>query len=159
MSKRLLALVMVGLAAATAVHAQYGGGGMGGGMGGGRGGGHGGGHRGGKPTQPGGDAQPRIDRPSLTRETPLNKVEIVGVVRAIDRTAGRITIAYEDVDALNWPAGTMPFEVSKTALLDAATVGEKVRFKLESQQISDLAPYAPRRSDDRPGLPGSTPTR
>ena len=155
MSKRLLPLLMVCLAVAGAAHAQYGGGGMGGG----RGGGHGGGHRGGG-SQPGSpDTRPPRDAPPSGRQTPLNKVEIVGVIRAIDRTAGRITIAYEDVDALNWPAGTMPFEVSKTALLDAATVGEKVRFKLESQQISDLAPYAPRRSDDRSGLPGSTPTR
>jgi Cu/Ag efflux protein CusF len=47
------------------------------------------------------------------------------------------------VDALDWPAGTMPFVVAKPALLDGATVGEKVRFKLESQQISELTAYVP----------------
>lgn len=71
----------------------------------------------------------------------MSSIEIVGVIKAIDPNTNRITIAYEDVEALNWPAGTMPFVVSKTELLKSATVGEKVRFKLDSQQIAALAPY------------------
>jgi Cu(I)/Ag(I) efflux system protein CusF len=71
----------------------------------------------------------------------LSKIEIVGVIKAIDPEASRITIAYEPVDALDWPAGTMPFVVSKPALLTAAAVGQKVRFRLESQQITDLTPF------------------
>nr|MEA2798792.1 hypothetical protein [Phenylobacterium sp.] len=63
------------------------------------------------------------------------------MIKAIDPASGRVTIAYEAVEALGWPAGTMPFAVSKTALLNAATVGQKVRFKLEDQQISDLKPF------------------
>ena len=35
----------------------------------------------------------------------------------------------------------MPFVVSKAELLNGITVGEKVRFHLESQQISTLAPF------------------
>ena len=77
----------------------------------------------------------------MRRLTPLNKIQITGVIRAIDPATDRITIAYEPVDALNWPAGTMPFEVSNTALLKAAPVGSRVHFKLESQQISELTPY------------------
>jgi Cu(I)/Ag(I) efflux system protein CusF len=68
-------------------------------------------------------------------------VEIVGVIKSIDPAAGRITINYEPVEALNWPAGTTPFVVSKTALLSAASVGQRVRFHLESQQIADLKPF------------------
>ena len=52
-----------------------------------------------------------------------------------------ITIDYEAVELLGWPKGTMPFEVSKSELLSRASVGEKVRFKLDSHQISDLEPY------------------
>lgn len=72
---------------------------------------------------------------------PLSSVQIVGEVRAIDPENSRVTITYEEVVALNWPVGTMPFVVSKSELLKGVTVGEKVRFKLESQQISALAPF------------------
>lgn len=68
-------------------------------------------------------------------------IEIIGVIKAIDASNNRVTIAYDDVEALSWPAGTMPFVVSKAELLKGASVGEKVRFKIESQQISSLAPY------------------
>ncbi len=63
------------------------------------------------------------------------------MVRAIDLDAKRITIAYDAVDALNWPRGTMPFSVYQASLLKGVTVGEKVRFKLDSQRISDLRPF------------------
>ena len=139
MSKRMIAALLICLAAASAAQAQYGGG---------MGGGHGGGHRGGgRRGPPGADpTQPGSPTPG-GRQTPLAKVEIVGVVRAIDRPAGRITIAYEAVDALSWPEGTMPFAVSKTALLDAASLGQKVRLRIESQQITELEPYVPRRGE------------
>jgi hypothetical protein len=73
--------------------------------------------------------------------TPLNQDEIVGVVKAIDPAAAQVTIAYEAVDARNWPPGTMPFTVYKSALLKDVTVGERVRFKLDGQQITELLPY------------------
>ena len=73
--------------------------------------------------------------------TPLNQIEIIGVVRAIDRDAKRVTIDYEAVDALNWPRGSMPFAVYRGAVLDNVTVGEKVRFKLDAQQITELKPF------------------
>ena len=106
-----------------------------GGPGGGRhGGGHGGRSKAGAPPAP-------ADQPRLPRQTPTDQVEIVGVIKSIDPAAGRITINYEPVEALNWPAGTTPFVVSKTALLSAASVGQRVRFHLESQQIADLKPF------------------
>ncbi len=71
----------------------------------------------------------------------LNKVEIIGVVKAIDPEAGRLTIDYEAVEALNWPKGSMPFVVAKAALLQGVTVGEKIRFKIVSQEISELRPF------------------
>ena len=145
MSKRVLAGLAIFLMTASAAQAQYGGG-MGGGGGGMGGGGMGGGGgppgRGGGPPPPNSPSSPMPDRPPPPA-TPLNKIEIVGVIKAIDPATERITIAYEPVDALNWPAGTMPFGVSHTALLKDVTVGERVRFKLQSQQISELKPYGP----------------
>jgi Cu/Ag efflux protein CusF len=138
MLKRAAPLLMIFLMAASAAQAQYGGGGPGGGgMGGGGGrGGHGGG-RGGhqqggpRPTTP----------PAATAAKPFSQPEIGGVVKAIDAESGRITIAYEPVEALDWPAGTQPFAVSKSALLKDLTVGQKVRFQLESQQIAAIRPF------------------
>lgn len=124
-------LALCALAVATAAQAQIGGGGGRHGHGGGGGnGGGGGGHA--SSSSPAAKAAP---------EKPASAIEIVGVVRAIDPQNGRITIAYEPVDALNWPQGTMPFVVAKAELLQGVTVGEKVRFALDSQQIWEIKPY------------------
>jgi Cu/Ag efflux protein CusF len=128
MAKRFMPVLVFCLMAATSAHAQYGGGG----------GGHGG--RGGRTQNP----APPTTAPTTSTAPPAkaeSSIVITGVIKSIDAENGRVTIAYEDVEALNWPAGTMPFVVSKAALLKDASVGEKVRFKLESQQISELTPY------------------
>jgi Cu(I)/Ag(I) efflux system protein CusF len=128
--------VLILLMAASAAHAQMGGGGMGGGhRGGGGGGGRGGGSGGSQPSAP--------SAPPAKPATPVNKLQFVGVVKAIDAQTGRITIAYDPVEAINWPAGTQPFPVAKTAMLSAATVGQKVRFNLDSGEISALTPFDP----------------
>jgi hypothetical protein len=90
-------------------------------------------------TTPGGYTPPPAPPPKPP--TPLSQSEIVGVVKAIDPASARVTIAYEAVDARNWPAGTNSFTVYKTALLSNVTVGERVRFKLDDQQITELLPY------------------
>ena len=142
MRRSILLGLAIGLMAATAAHAQYGGG-MGGGggpMGGGGGGGgrHGGGGGGGPPSG-GGSSGPRAPVEKLT---PVSDEDIIGVVKAVDSANGRITIAYEPVAVRNWPAGVMPFTVAKPELLDGATVGEKVRFRLDSQEIVEMNPYS-----------------
>ena len=68
---------------------------------------------------------------------------IDGVVTRIDPAAGRVTIAYDEVDALNWPRGTMAFGVERSGLLNGLSVGEKVRFHVESQTISAIEPIGP----------------
>jgi Cu/Ag efflux protein CusF len=126
----------IALMATTAAHAQFGGPG-GGGPGGG-------GHRHG-----GGNGQAPSGSSGASRPTPgappkpvvVSDSDIIGVVKAIDPATHRITIAYEPVLVRNWPAGTMPFTVAKPELLTGATVGEKVRFKVDSQQIVELNPY------------------
>ena len=124
-------LVIVLVSAASA-QAQSGGGG------GGRGG-HGG--RGGQPSSPESPASNAVQAPAVPPPKPENQIEIVGVVRAIDPGASQVTIAYDAVDELNWPPGTMPFTVYKADLLKAVTVGERVRFKLDSQRIVELTAY------------------
>jgi Cu/Ag efflux protein CusF len=137
MLKRLAPILIV-LMAATVAHAQMGGGGGGGGGGHGRGGGGGGGGRGGGS----GGAKP-ASAPAAPKAsaTPVNQIQIVGVVKAIDAQTGRVTIAYEAVEPLNWPAGSQPFPVAKTAMLATTAVGQKVRFTVDSGQISTLKPF------------------
>jgi hypothetical protein len=125
MFKRIAPLLVCLLAiAATAADAQ---------PGGGRG-------RGGPP-----GAASRPAPPPAPKRPPsaASLLPIVGVVKAIDLPGGRLTIAYEVVESLNWPAGTQPFPVSKTAMLSDVTVGEKIRFAIVSGEISGLAPFDP----------------
>ena len=131
MLKRAAPILLV-LAIAGAAHAQMGQGG------GGRGrGGHGGG------SKPSSQQSAPSSTPAKAPPTPTNQIVIVGVVKAIDLETQRVTIAYEPVEALNWPAGTMPFPVSKTAMLSAARVGQKVKFSVDSGQISAIGPFDP----------------
>lgn len=85
--------------------------------------------------------RPQAVSPLAAPPVKLSEIRGVGLVRAIDATAGRITIAYDAIEPLNWPAGTMAFAVGKSALLNSATVGDKVRFRLESQQITELTRF------------------
>jgi Cu/Ag efflux protein CusF len=128
MGKRLHLLAVALLLAGTAAHAQ------------GRGGGGGGrGKRGAPPAQ----APSSTDAPAPPRAGPVptNKVDIIGVVKEIAPSGDRVTIAYEAAEALNWPAGTNAFVVAKSDLLKGVVVGQKVRFHLDSQEISYLAPF------------------
>lgn len=65
-------------------------------------------------------------------------VEAVGVVRAIDAKAAKVTLAHEAIPALKWPPMTMAFKVADPTLLKGLSVGTKVRFKLQDQTIVAL---------------------
>ena len=131
MFRRLAPILLIFLAVGTVAHAQYGGG-------------HGGGH-GGQGQQPSGDSSnpppTTAAAPPPKPPKPMNQVQIVGVVQAIDADAKRLTIAYDAVDELSWPRGTMQFGVYKAELLKTVSVGERVRFKLDGQQIAEIAAY------------------
>ena len=152
MKRTLVLALALGLVAGGPALAQMGGmgggmGGMGGGMGGGgggMGGGHGGGnHGGGSAPPPSSDGQGARMTDKITGDKPESQIEITGVVQAIDRATGRMTIAYDPVEELNWPRGTMPFPVAQPKLLDLATVGQRVRFKLDSHEIYEIRPDLP----------------
>lgn len=127
MPRRIVPLLVISLLAATSAHGQSG-----------PGRGHGGQ---GRPPS-GGSSNPAFTTtPAPKPPKPTNQIEIVGVVEAVDADAKRVTIAYEAVDELGWPHGTMPFAVYNDDLLKTVSVGERVRFKLDSQQITELKPY------------------
>ena len=126
-TKLALAVLALSLLAATVADAQSTGGRHGGGQG------HG---------SPSGSSAPASPGPTPTADNvPADKADIIGVIQSVDPATDRVTIAYQPVEALNWPAGSKPFEVAKSALLSGVTVGEKVRFRLESQQIYVLQPF------------------
>jgi len=134
--RRLGVLALSFLLADTAAYAQgFPGGGVprGGGAGGG-GSGRGGGRRGGSPSGNGPPPPPDV------RQVAASQIDIVGVVKAIGPD-DRITIEYEEAPALDLPAGSRSFIVAKTSLLKDIKVGEHVRFRLDSQQVSALAPF------------------
>ena len=134
MMRRLLPLLLlIFLVPAMAANAQYG-------PGSGSGRGHGGQ---GRSPSGGGSSGPTAApaAPPVKPPKPTNQIEIVGVVQSLDPANERVTITYEPVDGLNWPAGTMPFTVYNADLLKTVTVGERVRFKLDAQQITELTPY------------------
>lgn len=144
--RRLGALALGFLMAGTAAHAQGGGGFPRGGGGGGRSGG--GGRRGGGSSSGGGSPPP-----PAVKQVAASQIDMVGVVKAIG-PADRVTIDYEEAPALDLPAGSRSFVVAKTSLLQGVTVGERVRFRLDSQQVSLLAPF----NGDRSQLSGATDT-
>jgi len=129
MLKRLVPVLLVFLAVGTSAHAQYGGG-------------HGG--HGGQGQQPSGSSSgPPAATPTPPVKPPkaMNQIEIVGVVQAIDPDARRVTIAYDANDELNWPRGSRQFGVYKAEVLKTVSVGERVRFTLDSEQISEIRAY------------------
>ena len=110
------------------------------------GGGRGNGSRGGAPSGRagrggGGSSADRPPPPPNIKQVAASQIDIVGVVKEIGPN-GRVTIDYEEAPALDLPAGSRSFEVAKTSLLKGVTVGEHVRFRLDSQQVSLLEAYA-----------------
>jgi Cu/Ag efflux protein CusF len=83
-----------------------------------------------------------------------NQIDIIGVVKAVG-PEDRITIDYEEVPALSLPAGARSFVVAKMSLLKDVTVGERVRFRLDSQQVSALSPFDGDRSTLSDGTVGN----
>lgn len=55
-----------------------------------------------------------------------------GVVTAIDKAAGTVTIQHGPIAAIEWPSMTMAFKADPPALLDTVKVGDRVAFDLTS---------------------------
>ena len=57
-----------------------------------------------------------------------------GEVKKIDLQNRRIVLAHGPIEALGWPAMTMPFGVTDPALLKSVQLGDQVEFDLEDAQ-------------------------
>lgn len=55
------------------------------------------------------------------------------VVKSVDPTNGKVTLAHDQVKSLNWPAMTMTFGVKDKSLLDKLAVGKKVDVEFTQQ--------------------------
>lgn len=62
--------------------------------------------------------------------------QTTAVVKSVDTTNGKVTLAHDPVKSLNWPAMTMGFAVKDKMLLDQFAVGKKVNVEF-IQQGSD----------------------
>lgn len=60
--------------------------------------------------------------------------QAVGVVKALDKAAGTVTIAHEPIKSFNWSAMTMKFKADPK-LLNKVAVGNKVRFTLQGKDM------------------------
>lgn len=55
------------------------------------------------------------------------------VVKAVDVPEGRVTLAHEPVESLNWPAMTMRFSVRERKLFEYLVIGKKVGVEFVQQ--------------------------
>ena len=54
-----------------------------------------------------------------------------GMVKKIDKSAGKLTIAHGPLEALGMPPMTMAFHAAEPGLLDQVKVGDRIRFAVE----------------------------
>ena len=59
--------------------------------------------------------------------------EGVGVVDAVDKAKGMVTLSHEPIASLSWPAMTMDFAVEDKALFSKLAMGKKVQFQFVKQ--------------------------
>ncbi|BCK87003.1 hypothetical protein MIZ01_0773 [Sideroxyarcus emersonii] len=60
----------------------------------------------------------------------------VGVVEAVDREKGTVTLSHEPIASLGWPAMTMDFAVGDKKLFSKLATGKKVEFQFVKQHNS-----------------------
>ncbi|WP_310568428.1 copper-binding protein [Hydrogenophaga sp.] len=67
-----------------------------------------------------------------------------GEVRKVDKDAGKITLRHGEIKHMDMPGMTMVFVVKDKALLDAVSVGAKVRFMAVRENgrmvVTDIQP-------------------
>ena len=54
-----------------------------------------------------------------------------GIVKGVDKAAGKVKVAHDPIKSLNWPKMTMSFPVKDPAVLDQLKEGQQVRFEIE----------------------------
>ena len=72
------------------------------------------------------------DHASSAAAPPMSAAPVDGVVKKVDRNAGKVTVAHGPLVNLNMPAMTMAFRVKEAGWLDRLKVDDKIRFVAES---------------------------
>lgn len=57
----------------------------------------------------------------------------IGVVKAIDKEAGTVTIKHGAIPSVGWPAMTMTFKAKPATLLSGLTVGQTIAFDMKTR--------------------------
>lgn len=55
--------------------------------------------------------------------------QVDGVIKKLDRAAGKVTIAHAEIPNINMPPMTMSFKAKDPALLKPWKEGDKIRFR------------------------------
>lgn len=59
--------------------------------------------------------------------------EGIGMVDAVDKSKGMVTLSHEPIVSLGWPAMTMDFSVEDKALFKKLVMGRKVQFQFQKK--------------------------
>lgn len=80
------------------------------------------------------------DMPGMQMSDAAKIFPLHGVIKAIDATALQLTLQHNAVQALNWPAMTMPFQVKDAALLKGLKTGQTIdaQFTTEDGQAPTI---------------------
>ena len=89
-------------------------------------------------------AMPGMAAPKASSGSTMVMAEGVGVVRAVDPTAGTVTLEHGPIAALNWPAMVMKLKANPATLLKGLRVGQPVKFQLmqmgETTEVRGIRP-------------------
>lgn len=77
------------------------------------------------------NAEADKNKPGDTQKTPTHQA--VAIVRTVNQAKGRVMLAHEAIQSLNWPAMTMGFAVKDNHLFDKLAVGKKVNVEIIKQ--------------------------
>lgn len=69
--------------------------------------------------------------PAAAQAAPADLAD--GEIRKIDKAAGKLTIKHGPIKSLDMPSMTMVYQVKDKTMLDTVRVGDKVRFRAESE--------------------------
>jgi Cu/Ag efflux protein CusF len=72
-----------------------------------------------------------VDNAAGTTSADSGQVMTAGVVKKVDKDAGKVTIRHEPIENLGMPKMTMVFRVKDPALLDRLKEGDQILFVAE----------------------------
>lgn len=85
-------------------------------------------------------AMPGMQGMQMSETAMVKTFPLHGVIKAIDAASLQLTLQHNAVQALNWPAMTMPFQVKDAALLRGLKTGQTIdaQFTTEDGQAPTI---------------------